>query len=127
MTNVNFYDKTVRELTDRIHGETARLGSAVQDYNMKHLWDAQEDIRSLKTLLLFGIRGMAAYACHAAVLGYRSEEVQSFFYRVLIALGNDSLDRNDLLPLVMETGRVNLICMELLDRARTETSGTTGK
>lgn len=127
VTNVNFYDKTVRELTDRIHGETARLGSAVQDYNMKHLWDAQEDIRSLKTLLLFGIRGMAAYACHAAVLGYRSEEVQSFFYRVLIALGNDSLDRNDLLPLVMETGRVNLICMELLDRARTETSGTTGK
>ena len=124
VTNVNFYDKTVQELTDRVHGETARLGSAVQDYNMKHLWDAQEDIRSLKALLLFGIRGMAAYAYHAAVLGYRSEEVQSFFYRALIALGNDSLDRNDLLPLVMETGKVNLTCMELLDKANTETFGT---
>lgn len=120
-------DKKVQELTDRIHAETARLGSAVQDYNMKHLWEARKDIRSAKALLLFAIRGMAAYAYPAAELGYQSEEVQSFFYRTLIALGNDSLDRSDLLPLVMETGKVNLACMELLDRAKTETSGTTGK
>lgn len=123
VTNVNFYDKTIEELTDRVHAETARLGSAVQDYHMEHLWEAREDIRSLKSLLLFGIRGMAAYAWHASVLGYRSEEVQSFFYRALIALGNDGLDQNDLLPLVLETGKVNLACMELLDKANTETFG----
>lgn len=120
-------DKRVQDLIDRIHGETARLGSAVQDYHMKHLWEAREDVRSAKALLLYDIRGMAAYAYPAAGLGCQNEEVQSFLYRTLIALGNDSLDRSDLLPLVMETGKMNLACMELLDRARTETSGATGK
>ncbi len=48
------------------------------DYDLAQLWGAQEDIRSLKSLLLFGSRGMAAYAYHAMVLGYRDESVERF-------------------------------------------------
>ena len=51
---------------------------------MKRMWEADEDIRSLKSLILFGIRGMAAYAYHAMVLGYTNEEVNDFFYQCII-------------------------------------------
>ncbi len=60
---------------------------------------------------------MAAYAYHAAVLGYEDETVNAFFYKALSFLGFD-LEMGDLLP-VMEVGEVNLKCMELLDRANT--------
>ena len=66
---------------------------------------------------------MAAYAYHARVLGYESAEVNEFFYRALFALSED-WGMDELLPLVMETGKVNLSCMELLDKANTETFGT---
>ena len=52
---------------------------AATDYDMKQIWDADEDIRSLKSLILFGIRGMAAYAYHAEMLGYRDEKSQCIF------------------------------------------------
>ena len=65
LTNVSFDDKAIAEITDRIHQEKARLrpdcgGCASpcghnDDYDMKLLWNAQEDIRSLKSLILFGI------------------------------------------------------------------------
>ena len=66
---------------------------------------------------------MAAYAYHAMVLGYVDQEVNDFFYRALFAIGED-YGTEELLPLVLETGKVNLSCMELLDRANTETFGT---
>ena len=68
---------------------------------MKEIWEADEDIRSLKSLILFGIRGMAAYAYHAAVLGYEDETVNAFFYKALSFLGFD-LEMGDLLPVVLE-------------------------
>ena len=132
LTNVSFDDKAIAEITDRIHQEKARLrpdcgGCASpcghnDDYDMKLLWNAQEDIRSLKSLILFGIRGMAAYAYHAMTLGYTDTEVNEFFAKALFALGED-WDMDLLLPIVMETGKYNLSCMELLDRANTETFG----
>ena len=93
------------------------------DYDMNNLWNDNEDIRSLKSLILFGIRGMAAYAYHAMVLSYTSDEVNSFFYRALSVIGYD-MDMDLLLPVVLEVGEKNLICMELLDKANTETFGT---
>ncbi len=66
---------------------------------------------------------MAAYAYHALALGYADDEVNAFFVKALAALGQD-LGMNELLPLVLETGRVNLKCMELLDKANTESFGT---
>lgn len=131
ITNVNFNDETLRILIERVNEEKARIspdcagctGQKTDHYDMADIWNADEDIRSLKSLILFGIRGMAAYAYHAAVLGYSSEEVNAFFYKALFALAED-WGMEELLPLVLETGKVNLTCMELLDRANTETFGT---
>ena len=132
VTNVNFNDETIRALLDRVHAEHDRLVPDCQacaspcghnaDYDMQLLWTADEDIRSLKSLILFGIRGMAAYAHHAMVLGYQEDSLNRFFARALFAVGED-LDMQQLLPIVLEVGRQNLACMALLDRANTETYG----
>ena len=95
----------------------------IKEYDMNNLWEAQEDIRSLKALILFGIRGMAAYAYHAMVLGYTDEQVNKFFYKALRIISED-LDMSHLLPVVMEVGEVNLKCMALLDKANTTAYGT---
>ena len=133
VTNVSFNEKTIRELIDRVHEEKARLvpgcsgcGSRCgrnDDYDMNLLWNAQEDIRSLKSLILFGVRGMAAYAHHAMMLGYADEEVNHFFAKALFAVGED-WGMDALLPIVMEVGEKNLKCMALLDKANTESYGT---
>ncbi|MCD2493246.1 hydroxylamine reductase [Lacrimispora sp. NSJ-141] len=132
LTNVNFDEKALKELISRAHEEKERMvpgcgGCASvcgrnDDYNMKDLWQEEEDIRSLKSLLLFGLKGMAAYAYHAMVLGYEEETVSRFFYKGLFAVGQEKT-MEELLPLVMETGEVNLKCMELLDKANTDTFG----
>ena len=133
VTNVNFNEKTIRELIDRVHKEKVRLvpgcsgcGSRCgsnDDYDMNLLWNAQEDIRSLKSLILFGVRGMAAYAYHAMVLGYTDDAVNRFFAKALFAVGED-WGMDELLPIVMEVGEKNLQCMALLDKANTESYGT---
>ena len=89
LTNVNFNNETVQQMTNEIHKETLRIGGEVSDYDMKKIWEADEDVRSLKSLILFGIRGVAAYAYHAAVLGYQDESVNAFFYKALSALQED--------------------------------------
>ena len=133
VTNVSFNEKTIRELINRVHAEKERLapkGSGCSsrcgsndDYDMNLLWNAQEDIRSLKSLILFGVRGMAAYAHHAMMLGYTDEEVNRFFAKALFAVGED-WGMDELLPIVMEVGEKNLKCMALLDKANTESYGT---
>lgn len=122
LTNVNFNNDTVQQLIDRMHQETLNIGADVADYDMKTIWEADEDVRSLKSLILFGIRGVAAYAYHAAVLGYRDETVAAFFYKALSALQED-WGLTELLPIVLEVGEVNLTCMAMLDQANTETFG----
>ena len=133
VTNVNFNEATLRGLIGRVHTEKVRLvpDCAVctspcgrsNDYDMAQLWNAQEDVRSLKSLILFGVRGMAAYAHHAMVLGYADEEVNRFFAKALFAVGEDwGID--ELLPIVMEVGEKNLKCVALLDKANTESYGT---
>ena len=89
---------------------------------MNNIWNADEDIRSLKSLILFGVRGMAAYAYHAMVLGYTDASLNQFFINALSAFSKD-LGMDELLPIVMEVGRFNLLCMELLDTANTESFG----
>ena len=125
VTNVNFNEKTIGELIDRVHEQKAKLAPACccGDYDMDLVWNAQEDIRSLKSLILFGIRGVAAYAHHAMVLGYTDDEVNAFFGKALAAIGED-WGMDELLPIVMEVGEKNLKCMALLDKANTETYGT---
>ena len=124
VTNVSFDDKTIMDMTERVRGEKIRLsdGFAENDYDMSELWNENEDIRSLKSLILFGIRGMAAYAYHAMVLGYIDEKLNRFFAKSLAVTGSEQT-KEELLAAVMEVGRYNLNCMELLDRANTESYG----
>ncbi len=126
ITNVNFDDAVLKEKIAETHKARVELsgGKDMGDaYKMGQLWDADEDVRSLKSLVLFGLRGMVAYAYHAYALGYTDDEVSEFFFKALAAISEES-DSKVLLPLVLETGRVNLNCMELLDRAHTESYGT---
>ena len=133
LTNVNFDAAAIRDVTARVKAEKSRLvpdcASCMSpcghnnDYDVSRLWTADEDIRSLKSLILFGIRGMAAYAYHAMVLGYTDGEVNRFFAKALFAIGED-WGMDDLLPLVLEVGEKNYRCMALLDKANTETYGT---
>lgn len=132
ITNVNFHDDVLREMIAEVYEEKEKMlpkclsseekHGNIDDYYMKDIWNAQEDIRSLKSLILFGIRGMAAYAYHAAVLGYSDPEVDEFFYQALAVLGED-IGMDELLPIVLKVGEVNLKCMELLDKANTESYG----
>ena len=133
VTNVAFDDDSIKEMIDKVNTEKSKIvpGCAAcasrcgntDNYDMKRMWEADEDIRSLKSLILFGIRGMAAYAYHAMVLGYKDQEVNNFFYKALFTLAED-WGMEELLPVVMEVGKVNLSCMALLDKANTETFGT---
>ena len=133
LTNVNFDNAALLALMDRVDAEKRKLvpecykcASACgrnNDYNMQKLWNADEDIRSLKSLILFGIRGVAAYAYHAAVLGYKDEMIHQFLYKALFAIGTEDWGMEELLPIVLEVGEVNLKCMAMLDKANTETFG----
>lgn len=134
ITNVNFNDETLKLLIDKIEDTKKKLVPNCftcsdscgrnNNFDMNTLWTTDEDIRSLKSLILFGIRGMAAYAYHASVLGYTDETISKFFYKALFAIGMKDWGMDKLLPIVLEVGKVNLRCMELLDQANTTTYGT---
>ena len=134
VTNVNFNDETLKILIYKIEKAKKKLvpncftcsGSCGRNdnFDMNTLWTTDEDVRSLKSLILFGIRGMAAYAYHASVLGYTDETISKFFYKALFAVGMKDWGMDELLPIVLEVGEVNLRCMELLDQANTTTYGT---
>ena len=134
ITNVNFNDETLKLLIDKIEDTKKKLVPNCftcsdscgrnNNFDMSTLWTTDEDIRSLKSLILFGIRGMAAYAYHASVLGYTDETITKFLYKALFAIGMKDWGMDKLLPIVLEVGKVNLRCMELLDQANTTTYGT---
>ncbi len=84
---------------------------------------ANEDILSLKHILLFGIKGIAAYAYHAAIMGREDQAVYRFIQDGLAALADDSMPMEMLIGLVLKCGEANLRAMELLDDANTATYG----
>ena len=128
VTNVSFDAESLQALTAKLRRAQAEHGGAATacagEGEPLKLWSADEDIRSLKSLILFGLRGMAAYAYHAAVLGYEDDEVYAFIAEALRAVGDLQATAETLLPVVLRVGEVNLKCMELLDRANTESYGT---
>ena len=133
LTNVNFDPDSLNALAGRVRAEKQRLVpdcavctapcGRTGDYDLAQLWGAQEDIRSLKSLLLFGSRGMAAYAYHAMVLGYRDETVEALPLLKLCSPSARTGAWRSCCPLVLELGEVNLRCMALLDKANTECFG----
>jgi hydroxylamine reductase len=82
-----------------------------------------EDVRSLRELITYGVKGMAAYAEHAGNLGYNSDSVDAFMQKALAATVNDNLSIDELVSLVLETGQHGVEVMALLDRANTTAYG----
>ena len=82
-----------------------------------------EDVRSLRELLIYGIKGIAAYAEHADNLGYINDSVINFIYKGLASVLDDSLSVDDLVALVLECGKFGVDVMALLDEANTSTYG----
>jgi hydroxylamine reductase len=83
-----------------------------------------EDTRSLRALIVYGLKGMAAYADHAFHLGYEDPNIYAFSQKALAALTDDSRSVDDNIALVLETGKFGVDAMALLDKANTETYGT---
>lgn len=121
VTNVNFDGARIKELIAQVRSAKAALGDAA-DLDPGTLWQGDPDLVSLRSLLLLGLRGMAAYAWHAAVLGHRDDEVTGWFYKGLRAVGAEHTVEERLAQL-KEFGEVNLKCMALLDQANTSTYG----
>ncbi|MBQ9068373.1 MAG: hydroxylamine reductase [Eggerthellaceae bacterium] len=82
-----------------------------------------EDIRSLRELITYGVKGLAAYNKHANALKHTNEEVDAFIQRALAATLDDSLSVDDLVALALETGKFGVDVMALLDAANTKTYG----
>ncbi|MEX1314396.1 MAG: hydroxylamine reductase [Desulfotignum sp.] len=81
------------------------------------------DILSLKHTLLFGIKGVAAYADHAQILGHEDDEVYRFIFKALAAIQQKGLNQDDLVQLVLDCGKAAYRAMELLDAGNTQTYG----
>lgn len=82
-----------------------------------------EDIRSLRELITYGLKGMAAYMEHANVLGKKCEDIDAFMQATLAKTQDDSLTTDDLLQLTLATGKIGVDAMALLDNANTEAYG----
>ncbi len=84
---------------------------------------ANEDVRSLRELITYGLKGLSAYSKHANALGYDNEEIDAFMQSTLAKLLDDALSVDDLVALTLETGKVGVDGMALLDKANTTTYG----
>jgi hydroxylamine reductase len=121
ITNVNFDGDRIDELKNLVQAAKANLGGGA-DLDCEALWQGDQDVVSLRSTLLLGIRGMAAYARHAWLLGKKDDEVTSWLYKGMRAIGEEH-SIEEWLGLLMEFGQVNLKCMALLDEANTSAYG----
>lgn len=123
VTNVNFNEDDIKAFLQEIHACRDSIDTSAADFDWESLWKGNEDIVSLRSTLLLGMRGMGAYGWHASVLGYDDADVDAWFVKGLVELAKDH-SAEEWLDLLMEFGHINLKCMGLLDAANTETYGT---
>lgn len=147
ITNANFDDESILERVDnglRIKEELKKKAEenniplpecdeiswngTREEYSGKAatvgvLREENEDIRSLKELTVYGLKGMAAYLEHAVRLGYDDAEIQSFIQSAIKKMTADSLSVEELIALAMETGEKGVSVMALLDKANTGSFG----
>ena len=147
ITNANFDPQRIEQLISRALAvrETlkAKLGSHVDAATLPEAatWSSDvsgfadkaaqigvlatenEDIRSLRELLTYGLKGVAAYAHHAAILGQHNPEVTAFMAKGLAATTNDGLSVDEMVGLVLECGKNGVDVMALLDKANTDAYG----
>ena len=145
ITNANFDDERFidrinetlssrDELFEQLHDDTGLSDAASWQYRTAEertlkadkvgvLDTGNEDLRSLRELTLYGLKGMAAYNKHANVLGYADTAIDAFLQKALAKTLDDSLSTDDLTSLVLETGSFGVKVMALLDTANTSTYG----
>jgi hydroxylamine reductase len=115
--NIKFADHDAANFTvtdENIDAKAASVGILTTE---------NEDVRSLRELSIIGVKGMAAYADHAARLGKEIKEIVMFIEKALVSSLDDSLSVDELIALVMETGKYSVDAMAVLDAANTETYG----
>lgn len=93
------------------------------NWGMGVMRNRNEDIRSLKELTMYGLKGMAAYYEHASRLGYENEQIIAFMCHALAMITNPNVPQEELLALVLDTGKHGVEVMALLDKANTGTFG----
>lgn len=120
----------LQKVTDKSSLHEAALWTAASKEEMEEkaakigvLATANEDIRSLRELIVYGIKGLAAYLKHANELKYDSDEINAFIQRALAATLDDTLGADALVALTLETGKFGVDGMALLDKANTESYG----
>jgi len=121
MTNVNFDPERIEELQRQVEAEKKKLGGA-EDFDPDALFHGDTNTVSLRSMLLFGLQGMAAYAWHAHIMRKDNPEVTAWLHKGMRAIGEDH-GVDEWLSLIMEFGQVNLKCMALLDDANTSAYG----
>ena len=110
--NMNFSDTDMNSSTANINPPTCGLKDP-HDIPVISLWDGTDDIVSLRSTLLFGLKGMAAYAHHAMNLGYQNDNVTTWFYKGLCEVNREH-SVEEWIELIMEFGKVNYQCMDCL-------------
>ena len=111
-----------------LHDSATWTGDSAEEFEAKNkivgvLSTENEDIRSLRELVTYGLKGMAAYTEHAYNLGYEDKALYKFMQDALVATTDDSLTADELVALVMETGKHGVTAMALLDKANTTAYG----
>jgi len=102
---------------------TAAEMELIAEQKASVLATVNEDVRSLRELIIYGLKGMAAYVEHAQNLGYNDNTVHAFIQKALVATTDDKLTADELTSLVLETGKYGVTVMALLDKANTTTYG----
>ena len=110
------------------HDSANWFSDSVEEFDRKSkevgvLSTKDEDVRSLRELSIYGLKGLAAYAEHARNLGYESDEIYEFMQQTLVDTTNDLLSVDELVALVLDTGKHGVDTMALLDKANTESYG----
>lgn len=103
--------------------DLADLSVQGEELNFIENLDDNDDLRSLKQIALYGVRGLAAYTDHAAILGQQDDTVYAFIHEALATLTRKDLGLDDLVGAALKCGEVNLKAMELLDAGNTSTYG----
>ncbi len=122
------YVKAGGEIPKDIHDSAIWTGNTVEEFEAKNktvgvLATENEDIRSLRELVIYGLKGLAAYTEHAFNLKYEDNSLYAFMQKALADTTNDNLSIDQLIALVLETGKYGVEGMALLEKANTSTYG----
>ena len=144
ITNANFDDEVIKS---RIYDTMKESAKLIENYNITDTFKVggyicssddeiiekaekvgvisteNEDIRSLREMIVYGLKGMAAYLKHANALGKDSEDINAFLQSTLAKTLDDTLTVGELTALALETGKYGVDVMALLDSANTEAYG----